>query len=62
MRHVDNSGVSIIMHVIQHAKSILNELTLQKDLQNFLKKLCVVYKKVKTQQQQNRKSNIKNIA
>ena len=31
---------------------ILNKLTLQKKLQNFVKKLCVLDKKIKTQKQQ----------
>jgi len=39
-----------------------NKLTLQKDFQTFVTKKCVYGQKVKTQQQQNRKSNIKNLA
>jgi len=42
--------------------SILNKLTLYKELQTFLKYNVFLDKKVKTQQQQNKKSNIKALA
>jgi len=42
--------------------SILNKLTLQKDLQNCVTNSVFDGQKVKTQQQQNRKSNIKTLA
>jgi len=41
--------------------SILNKLTLQKDMQNYVTN-SVYGQKVKTQQQQNRKSNTKTLA
>jgi len=42
--------------------SILNKFTLQKELHNFLTNNVFWTKKVKAQQQQNRKSNIKTLA
>jgi len=42
--------------------SILNKLTLQKKLQNFVINNMFLDKKVKTQQQQNKKLNIKALA
>jgi len=51
----------IISHKSGKMLSILNKLTLQMDLQ-FCDKLCVNGQKVKTQQQENRKSNIKTLA
>jgi len=50
----------IIAHKSCNVLSILNKLTLQNELQN-----CVMYfsgQKVKTQQQHNKKSNIKTLA
>ena len=41
--------------------SILNTLTLQKKLQKFVTNTVFFDKKVKTQQQQNKLSNIKNL-
>jgi len=41
---------------------ILNKLTLQKKLQNFVTKNVFWDKKVKTQQQQKKKSNMKTLA
>jgi len=41
---------------------ILNKLTLYKELQTFETNNVVLDKKVKTQQQQNKKSNIKTLA
>ena len=38
---------------------LLNKLTLQKELQNFVTNYVLLGKKVKTQQQQNKKPNIK---
>jgi len=42
--------------------SILNKLTLYKELQTFVTNYVFLDKKVKTQQQQNKKSNIKTLA
>jgi len=42
--------------------SILNKLLLQRDLQNCVTNNVFMDKKVKTQQQQKRKSNIKTLA
>jgi len=42
--------------------SILNKLTLQKELQTFVTNNVFLDKKVITQQQQNKKSNIKTLA
>jgi len=42
--------------------SILNKLSLQRDLQNFVTNNVFMDKKVKTQQQQNKKSNTKTLA
>jgi len=42
--------------------SILNKLTLPKDLQNIVTNNVFMDKKVKTQQQQNKKSNLKTLA
>jgi len=42
--------------------SILNKLTLQTELQNFVTNHVFMIKKVKTQQQQNKNSNIKTLA
>jgi len=42
--------------------SILNKLTLQKKLQSFVTNEVFLDKKVKTQQQQNKKSNRKSLA
>jgi len=50
----------IISHKFCKLLSILNKLTLQKDMQHF--KSVIMDKKVKTQQQQNRKSNLKTLA
>jgi len=41
---------------------LLNKLTLQKELQHFVTNNVLLEKKVKAQQQQNKKSNIKTLA
>jgi len=51
----------LISHKSCKMLSILNKLLLQRDLQNFVTNK-VLMDKVKTQQQQNRKSNIKTLA
>ena len=52
----------IIVHKSCNISGILNKLTLQKELQNYVTKNCVSGQKVKTQQQQNKTSNIKKLA
>ena len=52
----------IIGHKSYKMISILNNLTLKKDLQTFVTNNVFFEKKVKTQQQQNKKSNIKSLA
>jgi len=42
--------------------NILNKLTLQQELQTFVRNNVFFGQKVKTQQQQNKKSNIKTLA
>ena len=49
----------IIGHKYCNMLSILNKLTLQKEKQNVVTNNVFLDKKVKTQQQQNKKSNIK---
>jgi len=49
----------IIGHNPCNMLSILNKLTLKKELQNVVTKMCFGHK-VKTQQQQNKNSSIKN--
>jgi len=56
-------GLNLYTLIISHKSSnmlrILNKLTLYKELQTFVTNNVVLDKKVKTQQQQNKKSNIK---
>jgi len=52
----------IISHKSSNMLSILNKLTLYKELQTFVTNYVFLNKKVKTQQQQNKKSNIKTLA
>ena len=51
----------IIGHKYCNMLSILNKLTLYKDLQTFVTNNVFLDKKVKTQEQQNKKSNIKTL-
>jgi len=51
----------IIGHTLYNMLSMLNELTLHRELHNFVPK-CVFDKNVKPQQQQNTKLNIKILA
>jgi len=52
----------IISHKFGNMLSILNKLTLQKELQTFVTNNVFLDKKGKTQQQQNKTSNIKTLA
>jgi len=52
----------IIGHKSCNMLSILNKLTFQKELQNIVTNNVLLDKKVKTKQQQNKKSNIKTLA
>ena len=52
----------IISHKSSNMLRILNKLTLYKELQTFVTNNVFWDKKVKTQQQQNKKSNIKTLA
>jgi len=52
----------IIGHKSCYMLSILNKLTLQKELQTFVTNNVFLDKQVKTKQQQNKKSNIKTLA
>ena len=52
----------IIGHKSCNMLSIINRLTLQKELQSFVTNNVFFDKKIKTQQQQNKKSNIKTVA
>jgi len=51
----------IISHKSCKILSILKELTLQKDLQNIVTNKVFFGQKLKTQQQQNKKSNLKTL-
>ena len=51
----------IIGHIWQYVKYI-KCINIAKRIAKFHDKLCVLHKNVKTQQQQNKKANIKNIA
>ena len=51
-----------ISHTFSNMLRILNKLTLYKALQTFETNNVFLDKKVKTQQQQNKKSNIKTLA
>ena len=52
----------IIGHKSCNMLSILNKLTLEKELQNLVTSIMCFGQKVKTQQQQNKKSNLKTLA
>jgi len=52
----------VIGHKSCNILSFINKWTLQKDFAKYCGKWCVFYKKMKTQQQQNNKSNIKTCA
>jgi len=52
----------IISHTSSNRLRILNKLTLYKELQTFVTDNVFLDTKVKTQQQQNKKSNIKTLA
>jgi len=52
----------IIGHQFCNMLSILHKLKFQKELQNFVTNNVFFWQKVKTQQQQNKKSNIKTLA